>query len=48
MVFEKDGTHYLMQNHWKPSNLQDSGYSILPIEVGKGQVAVSFQEYTEF
>ncbi len=32
-VFEVDGKFYLMLDHWIPSNLQKSGYSILPIEI---------------
>lgn len=32
-AFEVDGEVYLMLDHWKPENLQASGYSILPIEV---------------
>ena len=32
-IFEVDGKFYLMLDHWKPSDLKKSGYSILPIEV---------------
>lgn len=45
-VFEKDGRHYLMLDHWNPSNLKESGYSILPVRADNGQLTVSFQEYT--
>lgn len=45
-VFEKDGRHYLMLDHWNPSNLKESGYSILPVQADNGQLTVSFQEYT--
>lgn len=45
-VFEKDGRHYLMLDHWNPSNLKESGYSILPVRVDNGHLTVSFQEYT--
>lgn len=31
-VFENNGTFYLMLDHWQPDNLQNSGYSILPIK----------------
>lgn len=30
-LFEKDGQIYLMLDHWKPHELKDSGYSILPV-----------------
>ena len=30
-IFEADGQAYLMLEHWNPSDLQNSGYSILPI-----------------
>lgn len=45
-VFEKDGRHYLMLDHWNPSNLKESGYSILPVQADNGHLTVSFQEYT--
>lgn len=45
-VFEKDGRHYLMLDHWNPSNLKESGYSILPVRADNGHLTVSFQEYT--
>lgn len=45
-VFEKDGRHYLMLDHWNPSNLKESGYSILPVWADNGHLTVSFQEYT--
>ncbi len=32
-IFEAEGKFYLMLDHWKPENLQKSGYSILPIEI---------------
>lgn len=34
-VFENNGTFYLMLDHWQPDNLQNSGYSILPIKFDK-------------
>ena len=45
-VFETDGRHYLMLDHWNPSNLKESGYSILPVRADNGHLTVSFQEYT--
>ena len=45
-VFEKDGRHYLMLDHWNPSNRKESGYSILPVRADNGHLTVSFQEYT--
>lgn len=45
-VFEKDGRHYLMLDHWNSSNLKESGYSILPVQADNGHLTVSFQEYT--
>lgn len=45
-VFKKDGRHYLMLDHWNPSNLKESGYSILPVRADNGHLTVSFQEYT--
>lgn len=45
-VFEKDGRHYLMLDHWNPSNLKESGYSILPVQADNCHLTVSFQEYT--
>lgn len=30
-IFEYHGKKYLMLDHWNPDNLQESGYSILPI-----------------
>ena len=34
-VFENNGTFYLMLDHWQLNNLQNSGYSILPIKFDK-------------
>ncbi len=31
-IFEAKGQYFLMLDHWKPTNLKASGYSILPIE----------------
>ena len=32
-IFEVNGKFYLMLDHWIPTNLKKSGYSILPIEI---------------
>ena len=32
-IFKADGKFFLMLDHWKPSDLRNSGYSILPIEI---------------
>ena len=42
-IFEKDGVHYLMLDHWKPENLKGSGYSILPIQIEDGHLTIAFQ-----
>ena len=47
-IFEKDGAHYLMLDHWKPEDLKNSGYSILPIEINDGHLTIPFREYTDF
>lgn len=47
-VFEKDGRHYLMLDHWKPEDLRSSGYSILPIQFDHGQISIAFSQYTDF
>lgn len=31
-IFCEEGNYYLMLDHWKPEDLKNSGYSILPIE----------------
>lgn len=34
-IFEAKGNFYLMLDHWKPFDLKNSGYSILPIKINK-------------
>lgn len=34
-IFEANNKFYLMLDHWKPFDLQNSGYSILPIKIKK-------------
>ena len=46
-IFEADGTFWLMLDHWKPQNLSQSGYSILPIDFSGGRMTVRWQpEFT--
>lgn len=35
---------YLMLDHWVPNNLQDSGYSILPISIENREITVNWTE----
>lgn len=46
-VFEKDGRFYLMLDHWKPEELKESGYSILPISFEEDGVTIRFAEYAD-
>ena len=44
-VFEAGGQFYLMLDHWIPSDLKKSGYSILPIRFEEdGTITVEWQE----
>ena len=43
-IFECSGRFYLMLDHWKPQNLRESGYSILPIDFAGGMMTVRWQE----
>ena len=43
-IFEANGTFYLMLDHWKPRNLRESGYSILPIDFSDGRMTVRWQD----
>lgn len=36
---------YLMLDHWKPDNLQESGYSILPVTIENGKMTVHWTDY---
>ncbi|MBR4139951.1 MAG: hypothetical protein IKT88_08340, partial [Lachnospiraceae bacterium] len=47
LIFEKDGKHYLMLDHWIPHNLQESGYSILPITFDNGRLTVRWCDSPE-
>lgn len=39
-IFENNGEFYLMLDHWIPDNLQESGYSILPIAIENNRMTV--------
>ncbi len=43
-IFEADGRHYIMLDHWKPLDLRHSGYSILPLTFGKRNLTVTWQD----
>ena len=44
-ILQAKGKFYLMLDHWIPQNLQESGYSILPISFdNKGHMTVTWQE----
>ena len=43
-VFEADGQWYLMLDHWKPTDLRHSGYSILPICFDNGRMTIPWRE----
>lgn len=42
-IFEDNGQKYLMLDHWKPEDLKNSGYSILPITFNDGIMTVKWQ-----
>ncbi len=42
-IFNVNGTFYLMIDHWKPYDLEHSGYSILPLEFEKRRMTVRWQ-----
>ena len=46
-VFEADGEFYLMLDHWLPDDLQNSGYSILPIKVENNRLTVKWCDSPE-
>ena len=39
-IFSVNGNDYLMLDHWKPSNLKKSGYSILPITYDENGIMI--------
>ena len=42
-LFRAKGQIYLMLDHWKPENLQESGYSILPVNIENGRMTVQWK-----
>lgn len=44
-IFEYRGQKYLMLDHWKPDDLKNSGYSILPLDIDeKGIMTVTWTD----
>lgn len=43
-VLNVQGTYYLMLDHWKPRDLKNSGYSILPITFTEDGIEVVWQD----
>ncbi len=43
-IFENEGQKYLMLDHWKPNDLKNSGYSILPMTFTDGIMTVKWQD----
>ena len=46
-VFEVNEQYYLMLDHWIPDDLQNSGYSILPIKIENNRLTVKWCESPE-
>lgn len=44
-VFNVCGKQYILLDHWKPQDLKNSGYSILPIDVENGIIRIMWHEY---
>lgn len=47
-LFYVDEKLYLLLDHWQPENLQESGYSILPVEIRNGRMSVYWTEHCPF
>lgn len=43
-VFQKDGTFYLMLDHWNPEDLKSSGYSFLPIDIDGTMLTITMDD----
>lgn len=43
-IFQQDGQHYLLLDHWKPRELCKSAYSILPVHIRDGLMDIPWQE----
>lgn len=47
-IFENHGQKYLMLDHWRPNDLMNSGYSILPLRFDESRrMTVSWTDYFE-
>lgn len=44
-IFRVDEQDYLLLDHWKPYDLKNSGYSILPITFEDGMMIVRWEKY---
>lgn len=42
-IFRAGGRLWLLLDHWRPHDLQSSGYSILPLEIRAGRMTVRWQ-----
>ena len=47
-IFESNGGFYLLLDHWLPDNLQNSGYSILPVTLEDNRLTVRWCESPRF
>lgn len=45
-LFEVNGQAYLLLDHWNPTDLMHSGYSILPVTLENGRMEVAWQDET--
>jgi len=43
-IFRVKGKPFLMLDHWKPQDLKNSAYSILPISIVDGQMTIRWQD----
>lgn len=46
-MFRVNDQIYLMLDHWKPSELRKSGYSILPVKIENGKMTVIWKDCFE-
>lgn len=44
-LFRYSGRSYLLLDHWKPYDLKNSGYSILPVLFGEDGMTIMWQDY---
>lgn len=42
-IFQADGQFYLMLDHWRPTRLRESGYSILPMFFDEGVLTIPWR-----